>query len=182
MTCSSCGGVTTGGVYCPECRREYEAARRIAPPPPLTHSGSRRQRIPQRDHWKVLRPHLCSAGLDPVRIETKGALGVPDVNYRDGWLELKQIPHWPRQESTPVRAGLSPAQCAWIQRRVGAGGEVAVSLMIGSDTAKDAELVIVPGLFAADAETSDYPRVRWEVMDLRNAKPVPPIAAALMGV
>lgn len=107
----------------------------------------------------MIRGVVMAAGLDPVRLETKSTLGIPDVNYRDGWMELKQIPAWPRTRGAPVRIKLSPGQKAWIRRRVRAGGEVVVSLMVG------AEHMLVAGDFAAGAD-GVAPRAEWEAADL----------------
>jgi hypothetical protein len=70
-----------------------------------------------QEHFKV--------GWHWQRIETSAVgAGVPDLNYChagfDGWLELKQCDGW--------QCGLRPEQCAWIARRIRAGGNVHIAV------------------------------------------------------
>lgn len=50
--------------------------------------------------------------------------GIPDANYCcdgiEGWIEFKQ--------TTTNRVGIAPEQCAWIERRVRAGGRVWIAV------------------------------------------------------
>ena len=65
--------------------------------------------------WSRIRPHF--AGLDPVRIEDR-ARGVPDVNYVEGWIELKQIKNWPVKPETIVKVNhFTVPQRVWLTRR-----------------------------------------------------------------
>lgn len=69
---------------------------------------------------------LREAGLDPCAIESSTGPGIPDINYREGWLELKRVTTLPKRAMTPVRVGLSPQQTAWLLRRLDAGGKASV--------------------------------------------------------
>ncbi len=74
------------------------------------------------------------AGLDPVRIEDRLSLGVPDVNYIGGWIELKWVARWPPRGGILQLPHYTPQQKAWHVRRIGKGGRVHVLLGVGSDT------------------------------------------------
>jgi len=63
--------------------------------------------------------------LDPVRVENKAGLGTPDVNYVEGWIELKWLRQWPVRETTIVRLEHYTAQQrVWAMKRSRAGGNV----------------------------------------------------------
>lgn len=72
--------------------------------------------------WGQLRLPMVREKLDPVRVETIMADGIPDVQYMDGWIELKFAPRW------PVRGGVlrldhyTQEQKTWGLRRWHAGG------------------------------------------------------------
>lgn len=81
--------------------------------------------------WGRLRPHL--AGLDPHRIDVSSSLGVPDVSYAHGWIELKRTVAWPRRSGTNLRIPtLTPEQRGWGRQRVTAGGRCFLLLHIES--------------------------------------------------
>lgn len=42
--------------------------------------------------------------LDGFAVENMCLEGTPDVNYAEGWIELKWLKDWPKRESTIVRA------------------------------------------------------------------------------
>jgi len=69
--------------------------------------------------WRVLRPHLIVAKLDPVRVENPIHPGTPDVNLCDGrWIELKSVESWPVRESTCFRIQhFTQQQRVWLYRR-----------------------------------------------------------------
>jgi hypothetical protein len=69
--------------------------------------------------WRKVRPVLCAAKLDPVRVENPIHPGTPDVNLCDGrWIELKTIAGWPARDSSPVRIShYTPQQRVWLYRR-----------------------------------------------------------------
>lgn len=60
---------------------------------------------------------------DAVAVENPARPGTPDVNYVEGWLELKWLRAWPKKPDTPVRLEhLTPQQDLWMSRRWRAGG------------------------------------------------------------
>lgn len=84
-----------------------------------------------RDH---VRPLLASAMLDPHRIENSVALGMPDVNYLYGWIELKTKHEWPKREDTPLRIDhFTPEQRTWLFRRTRMGGRAFLLLRVGKE-------------------------------------------------
>lgn len=83
-------------------------------------------------------------GLDPQRIEGARA-GTPDVNYADGWIELKQVDSWPAREDTPLRiAHYTPEQRTWHLRRSLAGGRIWVLLQV------DRTVILLEGRVASE--------------------------------
>lgn len=80
--------------------------------------------------WNTVRSAF--EGLDPVRVENRCDPGTPDVNFVEGWIELKWLPE------APVRGGIvhldhfTPQQRAWIIRRAIRGGKVFVLLQLAS--------------------------------------------------
>lgn len=79
--------------------------------------------------WTALRPEL--KGLDPVRIESPMTAGVPDVNYRDGWIELKYEERWPVRGGPLKLKRYTKEQRTWATRRAAAGGRVFLLLKVG---------------------------------------------------
>lgn len=73
----------------------------------------------------VLRP------LDPISVENSAYPGTPDVNYVEGWIELKYAEAW------PVRGGIlridhfTPQQRVWLTKRARRGGNVFLLLQVG---------------------------------------------------
>ena len=79
--------------------------------------------------WTALRPSL--KGLDPVRIENSLALGTPDVNYTEGWIELKNVDKRPKKEETRIEVDhFTQDQRMWIARRHQVAGRVHLLLRI----------------------------------------------------
>jgi len=79
--------------------------------------------------WDSLRPLIKI--LDPVRVENPIVPGTPDVNYCDGWIELKFMPAWP-PKGGPLRVDhFTKKQRCWIIRRRAAGGKAFVLLKVG---------------------------------------------------
>lgn len=77
---------------------------------------------------------LKKAKLDPISVENPVHPGTPDVNHLNGWLELKQLPRWPKRSGTPVRvAHFTAQQRVWLRRRALAGGKVHVLLRVGDE-------------------------------------------------
>ena len=67
----------------------------------------------------------CENSVDP---------GTPDVHHLHGWIELKKLARWPRDELAVVRVDhYTPQQRTWAKRRILAGGRVDVLVQIGTD-------------------------------------------------
>ncbi len=67
----------------------------------------------------VLRP------LDAISVENSAYPGTPDVNFVDGWVELKWLRNWPKCETAIVAIShFTPQQRVWLLRRARAGGNV----------------------------------------------------------
>lgn len=67
--------------------------------------------------------------LDAIAVENPALPGTPDVNFVEGWIELKSIPAWPVRGKTPVRIDhWTPEQRVWHIRRSRAGGNSYVLL------------------------------------------------------
>ena len=74
---------------------------------------------------------LRKAGLDPVPVENLVGPGTPDINYIEGWLELKQLDAWPVRENSPVVIRhLTLQQKIWIRSRASHGGRVHLLLHV----------------------------------------------------
>lgn len=79
--------------------------------------------------WKSLRPAL--KGYDPKRIETPDTDGTPDVNYTQGWIELKNVDKRPKREDTVIQLDhYTTQQRTWIAERHSCGGRVHLMLRI----------------------------------------------------
>lgn len=73
-------------------------------------------------------------GLDPVRVENPAHPGTPDVNYVEGWIELKELKKWPARLNTIVRVEhFTPQQRIWLDRRWRTGGAAWLLLKVGQD-------------------------------------------------
>ncbi len=82
--------------------------------------------------WRELRPLL--QGLHPVRIESPITAGVPDVNFTQGWIELKHVEKAPKRPWTPLRVPhFTAEQRAWHVERYFAGGRSFVLLRVGRE-------------------------------------------------
>jgi hypothetical protein len=78
---------------------------------------------------RIMRPY------DAVSVENRAYPGTADVNYVEGWVELKWMPRWPRGcEIDPVRVKhFTPQQRVWLRRRWRRGGNVYLLLQAGQD-------------------------------------------------
>lgn len=70
--------------------------------------------------------------LDAHAVENPALPGTPDVNYVEGWLELKWERNWPARSPTVVKCEhYSPQQRIYHRKRWGAGGQVYLLWKIG---------------------------------------------------
>ncbi len=99
--------------------------------------------LPEQLMWDKIRPALKA--LDPVRIESHlTASGIPDVNYSQGWIELKYAERWPPRQG-PLRVDhFTPEQRGWLVQRRQAGGLAFLLLKVGRY-----EWLLFDGLVAA---------------------------------
>jgi hypothetical protein len=65
---------------------------------------------------KLLKP------LHGVSVENNVGQGTPDVNFAEGWIELKYLHDWPKIPQSKVPFKYRPAQGAWMARRASQGG------------------------------------------------------------
>ena len=73
-------------------------------------------------------------GLHPTRVENPALPGTPDVNYCEGWIELKHADAWPVKADTIVKFDhFTPQQRVWILQRGRVGGRVHLLVKIGND-------------------------------------------------
>ena len=70
--------------------------------------------------------------LHAVPVENRvGALGCPDVNYIEGWIELKWRRAWPKGEDTKVSLDhFTLVQRRWLNKRYTAGGNAWLLLQV----------------------------------------------------
>lgn len=67
--------------------------------------------------------------LDAVAVENPALPGTPDVNYVEGWIELKSVPKWPVQHHVTIKLEhWTPQQKVWHLRRSRVGGQTYVML------------------------------------------------------
>lgn len=72
--------------------------------------------------------------LDAIAVENSVHPGTPDVNYVDGWIELKAVAAWPVRPETPLRIDhFTNVQRIWLRRRAKSGGAAHVLLRVGKE-------------------------------------------------
>jgi len=73
-------------------------------------------------------------GLDGFAVENPCLPGTPDLNYIDGWIELKWLPRWPAQERSRVSVPhFTPQQRLFLTERWRKGGSVFLLLQVRTD-------------------------------------------------
>lgn len=71
------------------------------------------------------------SSLHAISVENRAYPGTPDVNFVDGWLELKWMRAWPVNDDTVVAIDhFRPEQRVWLYERYTAGGNVGLLLQI----------------------------------------------------
>ena len=72
---------------------------------------------------------------DAVSVENPAYPGTPDINYVEGWLELKWMKRWPKNcDKSPVLIEhFTPQQRAWLLRRWKRGGNAFLLLQVGRE-------------------------------------------------
>lgn len=84
------------------------------------------------------------APLNAIAVENPCLPGTPDVNFIEGWIELKWLRSWPKKEETIVKLDhYSQQQKVWAFRRRRAGGSCWFMLQCGR------EWLIMDGAVAA---------------------------------
>lgn len=71
--------------------------------------------------------------LDAVAVENPAYPGTPDVNYVEGWVELKSLDRWPPRWRAVVVRHFTPEQRVWLRRRRAARGEATLLLRVGRE-------------------------------------------------
>lgn len=75
----------------------------------------------ERDQRQIVVSAL--KGLHAISVENKIHPGTPDVNYMEGWIELKWLRAWPKRGDTVVRLShFNVSQRLWLKRRCNLGG------------------------------------------------------------
>ena len=68
--------------------------------------------------------------LDAVPIENSLKAGTPDVNYINGWMELKWLRNWPIRKGVVVLPHFTLGQRLWLRRRGKRGGVAMLVLQV----------------------------------------------------
>lgn len=72
--------------------------------------------------------------LHAISFENLVYPGTPDVNYIEGWLELKYLHKWPKGYATIVRiATFTQQQRVWLLKRWMKGGQVHLLLQVAQE-------------------------------------------------
>lgn len=114
---------------------------------------------PEQRLWNKLQPIFTGMRLDAHRVENVSRGGMPDVNYKLGWIELKHLDDWPVRASTPVKIPSfvrKKDQATWLFRRWAAGGLCWVLVRVNR------QLFLFPG---CDAQDVRHGLTRAEFLD-----------------
>ncbi len=72
--------------------------------------------------------------LNAIPVENPAQPGTPDVNYVEGWIELKKLGKWPKAGEAVVRVEhFTPQQRNWHLLRKRRGGRTHVLLQVGDE-------------------------------------------------
>jgi hypothetical protein len=72
--------------------------------------------------------------LNAIAVENPAQPGTPDVNYVEGWIELKKLHKWPKDGEGVVRVDhFTPQQRNWHLLRKRRGGRTHVLLQVADD-------------------------------------------------
>lgn len=71
--------------------------------------------------------------LDAFAVENRAWPGTPDVNYQEGWIELKQAGRWPPKGGDLKLEHFTKQQRYFLRERWGNGGNVFLLLKVGRD-------------------------------------------------
>lgn len=73
-------------------------------------------------------------GLDAMSVENPVRPGTPDINYIEGWVELKVLDKWPARPNTKIKVQcFTPQQRVWLRRRNKRGGAAFFLILIDKD-------------------------------------------------
>lgn len=75
------------------------------------------------------------ASLDAQSIECPIKSGVPDINFKGGWIECKSEDSWPKNPllAKKFHHPLLTGQKVWIRRRIRKGGKCFIAAKVASD-------------------------------------------------
>ena len=77
---------------------------------------------------------LALKPLNAIPVENPVRPGTPDVNYVEGWIELKWLRRWPKQADTVVRLEhFTLRQRRWLRDRCKAAGQAWLMLQCGQE-------------------------------------------------
>lgn len=77
---------------------------------------------------RALRP------LNAISVENGVGIGTPDINFVDGWIELKSVEKWPADPDKPLAIRhFTQQQRVWLVKRCRAGGVALLLLKCGND-------------------------------------------------
>lgn len=82
--------------------------------------------------------------LHAIYVENGAKAGTGDVNYIEGWLELKWLHNWPKRPKTPIKLPeFTPQQRLFLIERCRMNGQARVLLRVGR------EWILLPGMWSA---------------------------------
>ena len=76
---------------------------------------------------------IALKALDPVPVDNPRRPGTPDVNYIEGWMELKFLHAFPKRADTVVKfPKFNPQQRVWLYKRASRGGKCYVLAQVSN--------------------------------------------------